>query len=114
MAPQDRATTDDENGDVIGVIGFFKPTHPKYPGLENNASVSHLNSLKQQRRFCRELRENEARMANVSAPPAGVTSPQGVEHYCPKRTFSGRSPDNSWLRRPGYHPLTSSAFNNTT
>jgi len=48
MAPQDGATTDDENADVIGVAGFFNPTHPKYPDLGNNASVSDLNSLRWQ------------------------------------------------------------------
>jgi len=48
MAPQNGTTTDDENGDAIGVIGFFRHTHLTYPDLGNNASVGDLNSLRWQ------------------------------------------------------------------
>jgi len=49
MVPQDGATADDENGDVIGVVAsFFKPTRPTYPDLGSNASLGDLNSLRWQ------------------------------------------------------------------
>jgi len=46
MAPQNGTIMNDENGDAIGVVSFFKPIHPKYPDFGNNASVSDLNSLR--------------------------------------------------------------------
>jgi len=56
----------------------FQLHAPTYPDWGNDVSVGDVNSLKQQRSFCREFREDEARMANVSAPPKGVTSPKGM------------------------------------
>jgi len=41
-------------------------------------AVGDLNSLKQQDCCGTEFGENRARMANVSAPPPGVTCPQGM------------------------------------
>jgi len=64
---------------------------PTYPDWGCSVPVSDLDSLKQQRSFCREFRENGARMANVSSCPPGMPPPRGVhhlrEHYDPKRTF---------------------------
>jgi len=64
--PQNGTTTDHENGDVIGVVGFFRHTHPKYPDRANNASVSDLNSLGRQ-----EATAGRARRVDVSAPSPG-------------------------------------------
>jgi len=78
MAPQDSATTERPAGQGEFLSGFLTLVEPTYPDWSSSVPVSDLDSLKQQDCCGRESRENGGRMADVSAPPPGVTYPQGM------------------------------------